>query len=101
MTVGVKKVLFAIQCHDGRHAWHQTGMRREGGFQVYHTAFFYHRTDCCDAGLMTIIGIGYRRHGDDGAFLKTPEFVFKHIETDLQMLGIYDANNVSPGTAVA
>ena len=65
---------------------------------MYHTAIFHHGTDCCDAGLMTVIGIRDRSHCDDGTFLKPLEFVFKHVETDLQVLGINNAEKASKGS---
>ena len=66
-------------------------MRCEGGFHVYHTILFHHGTDGSDAGLMAVVGKGDGGNGDDGAFLESVQFVFKYIEADLQMLGIYNA----------
>ena len=66
-------------------------MGREGGFQVYHTALFHHGADGCDAGLVAVVGIGDEGDGDGGAFLESLQFVLKYIEADLQMVGIYDA----------
>ena len=66
-------------------------MRCERGFQMYHTVLFYYGTDGSDAGLIAVVWKRYRGHGDDGTFLESLQFVFKYIEADLQMLGIYNA----------
>ena len=65
-------------------------MRLKRSFQVYHTVLFHHRTDGGDSRIMAVIGIGYRSEGDNGAFLESLQFVLKYIETDLQMVGIYN-----------
>ena len=40
--------------------------------------------------MMAVVGIGYRRESDDRAFLESLQLVLKYIETDLQMIGIYN-----------
>ena len=65
-------------------------MRREVGFQMYHTVLFHHRADGGDAGLMAVIRKGDGCDGDGGALLESLQFVLKYIEAHLQMVGVYN-----------
>lgn len=63
-------------------------MWRERGLQMYHAVLFHYGTDGGDAGIMAVVGEGYRSQSDFGAFFESLQFVFKDIEAHLQMLGI-------------
>ena len=66
-------------------------MWRERGLQMYHAVLFHYGTDGGDAGIMAVVGEGYRSQSDFGAFFESLQFVFKDIEAHLQMLGINNA----------
>ena len=46
-------------------------MRRERGFQMYHSVLFHHRTDGSDEGIMTVVWKGDWGKRNLGAFLES------------------------------
>lgn len=66
-------------------------MRCQCDFQMHRTVLFHYRTDGCNVCKMTVVREGNRTHHYFSTFLESVQFVFKDIEADFQVLGIYNA----------